>query len=110
MKRCGAEGEGKRSKNIFGARHGAAGEIGFYPGGITDISRGLSDSDTPGSRTREESSSSPRDDRWSGLDFGFSTIRTWHRLAQLQEFCTELFEDRIRNVWHPSGMQNFIAF
>jgi hypothetical protein len=27
----------------------------LYPGGITDISRGLSDSDTPGSR-REKSS------------------------------------------------------
>jgi hypothetical protein len=26
----------------------AAGEIRFYPGGITEISRGLSDSDTPG--------------------------------------------------------------
>jgi hypothetical protein len=26
----------------------AASEVGFYPGGITEISRGLSDSDTPG--------------------------------------------------------------
>jgi hypothetical protein len=27
--------------------------FGFYPGGITEISRGLSDSDTPGSRTQK---------------------------------------------------------
>jgi hypothetical protein len=76
MKRCGAEGEGKRSKNILGARHGAAGGVGFYPGGITEISRGLSDSDTPGSPTREESSSSRRDDRRGGLERGWMTIQT----------------------------------
>ena len=48
----------------------AASEVGFYPGGITEISRGLSDSDTPRSRTRKEFSSSRGDDRRGGLKQG----------------------------------------
>ena len=105
----------------------------LYPGGITEISRGLSDSDTPGSRTREKSSSSRRDDRRSGLDRAFfdgsktasSRLPTrtldrypqnWgpQRLAPLRdaESCFFLIRGYRRvapqppaNLCHPSGMK-----
>jgi hypothetical protein len=76
----------------------------LYPGGITEISRGLSEATPPGRDARKDRSSSRRDGRRGGRERGWMTIQTRTFRRRRRKFCAGLFGDRIRFVWHPSGM------
>jgi hypothetical protein len=80
-------------------------EFVLYPGGITEISRGLSEATPPDRDAKKDRSSSRRDDRRGGLERGWMTIQTRTSPERRRKFCAWFFGDRSSFVWHPSGMR-----